>query len=317
MTLPRIPFEYGPSDKTDWNIDGIVAELRELRTRSLQARQRSGRPVKLPSRKVLTSIIEQLSTALFPNRLGSRELAPESVDYFVGHTLDTTLGVLSEEVLRELLFVAGPDDLIEVHQKKAIEITREFASRLPRIRALLETDIQAAFEGDPAARSLDEILACYPGITAVTHHRLAHELYSLGVPLVARIMAEIAHSTTGIDIHPGAKISGSFFIDHGTGVVIGETAVIGQHVRLYQAVTLGAKRFPTDENGALIKGGARHPIVEDEVVVYAGATILGRITIGKGSVIGGNVWVTRSVPPGSNITQARARNDEHDGGSGI
>ncbi len=317
MTVPRIPFEYGPSDKTDWNIDGIVAELRELRTRSLQARQRSGRPVKLPSRKVLTTIIEQLSTALFPNRLGSRELAPESVDYFVGHTLDTTLGVLSEEVLRELLFVAGPEDSIDEHQKKAIEITREFASRLPRIRALLETDIQAAFEGDPAARSLDEILACYPGITAVTHHRLAHELYSLGVPLVARIMAEIAHSTTGIDIHPGAKISGSFFIDHGTGVVIGETAVIGQRVRLYQAVTLGAKRFPTDENGALIKGGARHPIVEDDVVAYAGATILGRITIGKGSVIGGNVWVTRSVPPGSNITQARARNDEHDGGSGI
>jgi serine O-acetyltransferase len=317
MTQPKIPFEYGPSDKTDWNIDGIVAELRELRTRSLQARQRSGRPVKLPSRKVLTSIIEQLSTALFPNRLGSRELAPESVDYFVGHTLDTTLGVLSEEVLRELLFVAGPADPIDEHQKKATEITRAFASRLPRIRALLETDIQAAFEGDPAARSLDEILACYPGITAVTHHRLAHELYTLGVPLVARIMAEIAHSTTGIDIHPGAKISGSFFIDHGTGVVIGETAVIGERVRLYQAVTLGAKRFPTDENGALIKGGARHPIVEDDVVVYAGATILGRITIGKGSVIGGNVWVTRSVPPGSNITQARARNDEHDGGSGI
>ena len=317
MTVPAIPFEYSPSDKTDWNIDGIVAELRELRTRSLQARQRSGRPVKLPSRKVLTSIIEQLSTALFPNRLGSRELAPESVDYFVGHTLDTTLGVLSEEVLRELLFVAGPDDSIDEHQRKSIAITREFASRLPRIRALLETDIQAAFEGDPAARSLDEILACYPGVTAVTHHRLAHELYSLGVPLVARIMAEIAHSTTGIDIHPGAKISGSFFIDHGTGVVIGETAVIGQRVRLYQAVTLGAKRFPTDENGALIKGGARHPIVEDDVVVYAGATILGRITIGKESVIGGNVWVTRSVPPGSNITQARARNDEHDGGSGI
>ncbi|HEY4258982.1 MAG TPA: serine O-acetyltransferase EpsC [Schlesneria sp.] len=317
MSLPAIPFEHGPSDKTDWNIDGIVAELRELRTRSLRARQRSGRPVKLPSRKVLTNTIEQLSTALFPNRLGSRELAPESVDYFVGHTLDTTLGVLSEEVLRELQFVASPDESIDKHHQKSIEITREFASRLPQIRALLETDIQAAFEGDPAARSLDEILACYPGITAVTHHRLAHELYSLGVPLVARIMAEIAHSTTGIDIHPGAKISGSFFIDHGTGVVIGETAVIGQRVRLYQAVTLGAKRFPTDENGALIKGGARHPIVEDDVVVYAGATILGRITIGKGSVIGGNVWVTRSVPPGSNITQARARNDEHDGGSGI
>lgn len=317
MTSPTVPLELDPSSKSTWNIDEIVAELRELRNRSLSARQRTGRPAKLPSRKVLATIVENLSTALFPNRLGSRELAPESIDYFVGHTLDTTLGILADEVLRELHYVASPDADIEEQQRQSIEITRSFGSRLPKVRALLESDIQAAFEGDPAARNVDEVLACYPGISAVTHHRLAHELYSLGAPLVARIIAEIAHSTTGIDIHPGAKIAGRFFIDHGTGVVIGETAVIGERVRLYQAVTLGAKRFPTDDSGAIIKGGARHPIVEDDVVIYAGATILGRITIGKGSVIGGNVWVTRSVPPGSNITQARSRSDDHDGGSGI
>ncbi len=157
----------------------------------------------------------------------------------------------------------------------------------------------------------------YPGITAIAHHRLAHALCDLGVPLVARIIAEIAHSLTGIDIHPGARIQGSFFIDHGTGVVIGETAVIGEHVRLYHGVTLGARHFPVDDDGALLKGNARHPIVEDDVVIYAGATILGRITIGRGSVIGGNVWLTRSVPPDSNITQAKVRSEVFDSGSGI
>ncbi|MCY1292537.1 Serine acetyltransferase [compost metagenome] len=151
------------------------------------------------------------------------------------------------------------------------------------------------------------MLLCYPGVLAVIHHRLAHHLYRAGLPLLARISSELAHSATGIDIHPGAQIGHSFFIDHGTGVVIGETAIIGNHVRIYQAVTLGAKRFAADESGQLLKGQARHPIVEDDVVIYAGATILGRITIGKGSVIGGNVWLTRSVPPGSNVSQANAQ----------
>jgi serine O-acetyltransferase len=144
---------------------------------------------------------------------------------------------------------------------------------------------------------------------AITHHRLAHELHLLGVPLIARMIAEIAHSATGVDIHPGARIGPSFFIDHGTGVVIGETAIIGRHVRLYHGVTLGAKRFPVDDSGSLVKGIARHPVVEDDVVIYAGATILGRVTIGRGSTIGGNVWLTRSVPPGSNITQAQVRSE--------
>jgi len=306
-----------PARDDEWNIDGIVSELRALRDEALLARQRIGKPAKLPSRKAVASIVERLGVVLFPNRLSTRELGDASIDYFVGHTLDVALRELSDEVFRELNFVAGVDESAEEQRRRAVEIVRAFAAKLPEVRGLLESDIRAAFEGDPAAHSPDEVLACYPGITAMTHHRLAAQLYRLGAPLVARIVAEIAHSTTGIDIHPGAQIAGSFFIDHGTGVVIGETAIIGERVRVYQAVTLGAKRFPTDEQGVLLKGNARHPIVEDDVVIYAGATILGRVTIGRGSVIGGNVWLTRSVPANSNVTQARAREDVHDEGSGI
>lgn len=302
---------------TSWNIDDIVADLRELRDKSLESRNRTGRPAKMPSRKALVRIVENCSVALFPNRLGMTTLADEGIDYFVGHTLDVTLRELFDQLLLECQFASGEDDISTQQREQASHITREFAASLPPIRALLESDIRAAYEGDPAARTPDEVLVCYPGITAVTHHRLAHSLFQLGAPLLARMIAEIAHSTTGIDIHPGAQIQGSFFIDHGTGVVIGETAIIGQRVRLYQAVTLGAKRFPTDENGVLLKGTARHPIVEDDVVIYAGATILGRITIGRGSSIGGNVWLTRSVPPGSHITQAKVRTEQYDGGGGI
>jgi serine O-acetyltransferase len=301
-----------------WDIDVIVAELRDLRTRSLEQRQRGNRPPRLPSRKVLVTVLDGLCSALFPNRLGSAELTAEGVDYFVGHTLDTTLRLLLEQVRRELRFAAEPDETQDDGiEPRAAGIVREFAARLPGVRILLESDIGAAYQGDPAARSIDEVLVCYPGVTAIIYHRLAHELYRLGAPLVARVISEISHSATGIDIHPGASIGGSFFIDHGTGVVIGETAIVGERVRLYQAVTLGAKRFPADENGVLIKGNARHPIVEDDVVIYAGATILGRIVIGRGSTIGGNVWLTRSVPPNSNITQAQVRSELFDGGAGI
>jgi serine O-acetyltransferase len=300
-----------------WDIDSIVSDLRDLRVKSLESRQRRDRPPKLPSREVLVDVLRGLRAVLFPNRLGLPELAEEGIDYYVGHTLDVALRGLHEQVRRELRFAAAEDRMSDADRDRAIEITREFGTRLPRVRTLLETDINAAYEGDPAARSVDEVLVCYPGLTAVTHHRLAHELHLLGVPLVARMIAEIAHSTTGIDIHPGAKIGESFFIDHGTGVVIGETTVIGCHVRLYQAVTLGAKRFQVDEQGALVKGVPRHPVVEDDVVIYAGATILGRVTIGRGSTIGGNVWLTRSVPPGSNITQAQVRSEVFEDGAGI
>ncbi|BBL74911.1 serine O-acetyltransferase EpsC [Methylomagnum ishizawai] len=309
------PVSESPSQ---FDIEPIVAELRALRELSLENRRRERRPPKLPSRKVLVEIVDGLATALFPNRLGHGDLSLEGVDYFVGHTLDAHLRSLLGQVRRELRFAAeqaGTQDTDS--DARALDIVRRFAARLPQVRALLESDLEAAYQGDPAARSVDEVLVCYPGIAAVTCHRLAHELHRLGVPLIARMIAEIAHSATGIDIHPGATIGGSFFIDHGTGVVIGETAIIGQRVRLYQAVTLGAKRFPVDENGVLLKGNARHPIVEDDVVIYAGATILGRITLGRGSTIGGNVWLTRSVPPNSNITQAQARNEVFDGGAGI
>jgi serine O-acetyltransferase len=199
----------------------------------------------------------------------------------------------------------------------ATRIVASFANELPRIYALLASDIRAAYDGDPSAKSVEEVLLSFPGIRAVIHHRIAHELYRLGTPIIARIIAELAHSATGIDIHPGAQIAGNFFIDHGTGVVIGETAVIGERVRLYQAVTLGAKRLPADGQGALIKGEARHPVVEDDVVIYAGATVLGRVTVGRGSVIGGNVWLTHSVPPDSRIVQAQAGKEFFENGAGI
>lgn len=312
----------------DLGISQVVSELRELRVAGLESRKRKDKPPKLPSRKVLGAVIEGLGAALFPNRLGVADIKEEGLDYFVGHTLDVALRDLIAQVKLELEFARDVrrNDALEHGQSAesgqepgqadekahgtektphASTMVREFASQLPAIRSLLDTDIHAAYEGDPAARSVDEVLVCYPGIMAMIHYRLAHALHALGLPLIARMITEIAHSATGIDIHPGATIGESFFIDHGTGVVIGETSIIGRHVRIYQAVTLGAKRFPTDESGNLIKGNARHPIVEDDVVIYAGATVLGRITIGKGSTVGGNVWLTHSVPAGSNITQAQ------------
>ena len=301
----------------EWGIDELVAQLRELRVQSLETRSRRDKPPKLPSRKELHTILDGLGAVLFPNRLGLPDLNDEGIDYFVGHTLETLLRNLYKQISRELHFNSGHQGLDKATHEQAIIIARQFASQLPKVRKLLDTDIQAAFEGDPAARSPDEVLVCYPGITAIINHRLAHILYQLGAPLVARTISELAHSATGIDIHPGAQIGEGFFIDHGTGVVIGETAVIGRHVRVYQAVTLGAKRFLKDDNGMLVKGNARHPIVEDDVVIYAGATILGRITIGHGSTIGGNVWLTHSVPPGSNITQAHVRGELFHGGAGI
>jgi serine O-acetyltransferase len=289
---------------TSLGIEEVVGQLRDLRNESLQSRRRDGRPPRLPSRATLTEVVAGLSAAMFPNRLGRPDLTDEGIDHFVGHTLDVALRTLNEQLGRELLFASSLEALSEKDAARALAITREFAQSLPRIRQLLDTDILAAYQGDPAARSLDEVLVCYPGITAITHYRLANVLYRLGVPLTARMIAELAHSLTGIDIHPGAQIGERFFIDHGTGVVIGETAVIGRNVRLYQAVTLGAKRFPAAEDGSLVKGDPRHPIVEDDVVIYAGATVLGRVTIGRGSTIGGNVWLTRSVPPGSTVSQA-------------
>lgn len=305
----------------NWGLDRIVAELRNARSEwhSSQGKTTETSWRELPSREALRDIINALCGVLFPMRLGMTDLRKESEDFYVGHTLDAALNALLVQVRLELAYAPQQSDQQSELQLEsaAVESVRSFASGLGLLRVLLDSDVVAAYRGDPAAKSVDEVLLCYPGVIAMIHHRLAHRLYILGLPLIARIIAEIAHSETGIDIHPGASIGSSFFIDHGTGVVIGETAVIGERVRIYQAVTLGAKRFPSNGSGDLQKGLPRHPIVEDDVVIYAGATILGRITIGKGTTIGGNVWITNSLPAGSYATQARLQNEIFSDGSGI
>lgn len=287
------------------NLHAVVARLRESREVTHKVRHR-GHIRELPSRSAITRIIEMLSAVLFPTHYGRPDLHDENIDFFVGDTLSAALSAMTEQVRRALLFSTDEHEATDpALASKAYALTARFAEALPDIRAMLVSDLYAAYQGDPAATSISEVLLCYPGCVAVVHHRLAHALYKLGVPLLPRLIADIAHSLTGIDIHPAATIGSSFFIDHGTGVVIGETAIIGRGVRLYQAVTLGAKRFLVEPDGALTKGVPRHPIVEDDVVIYAGATVLGRITIGKGSTIGGNVWLTHDVPPGSNVSQAQ------------
>ena len=292
-----------------WDLDAVVAALRVSREATHNIRHQR-RIRELPSREALTTIVNGLFAVLFPTHYGRPNLTDESIDYFVGDTLNTTLNRLTEQVRRGLQFADGVDATAaeeDALTRQAHEITRQFAASLPDIRALLVSDVQAAYAGDPAATSIAEIMLCYPGTIAILHYRLAHRLHQLGSPFIARMICDISHSLTGVDIHPAATIGASFFIDHGTGVVIGETAILGERVRLYQHVTLGAKRFPADASGMLIKGTPRHPIVEDDVVIYAGATILGRITIGAGSTIGGNVWLTHSVPANSNVSQAQMR----------
>jgi serine O-acetyltransferase len=262
-----------------------------------------------------------LRAILYPAHFGSAELSPGSLRYCLGARLDQVAKLLRAEVRAGLCFSCAhePEEPAScvVCERRAREIVEALVLTLPQLRTVLDLDLRAALNGDPAARFIDETLLCYPGVTALTQHRVARELYALGVPLVPRMMAELAHSATGIDIHPGARIGASFFIDHGTGVVIGETCTIGERVRIYQGVTLGARGFPTDENGNPLKGVDRHPVVEDDVVIYAGATILGRVTIGRGATIGGNVWITRDVAPNEQVTQAHARRQRFGGGAGI
>ncbi len=293
-----------------WDIDLIAAELRDAREDWRNAHRRHAElgAEGFPSRAVIEKIMGALCGALFPLRLGPSFVRRDNEEAFVAETLQTALSRLYGQIRRELGYAAGTSAPLLIDED-AGRIIGHFARSLPKLRRLIDTDISAAYAGDPAARSVDEVLICYPGALAIVHYRLAHLLHGLGAPLVARIISDVAHSRTGIDIHPGAHIDEGFFIDHGTGVVIGETAVIGKRVRLYQAVTLGARSLPANADGVLRRGLARHPIVEDDVTIYAGATVLGRVTIGAGSVIGGNVWLTASVPPGSVITQAQANRD--------
>jgi serine O-acetyltransferase len=274
----------------------------------------------LPSRSEISKVVELLRSVIFPGYFGNRDVTDTSLGYHIGATLHRVSLIMVDEAHRGLCFACNRDTTNRTPTAcltRAKRITAEFLQRLPEIRRLLALDAVAAYEGDPAASGPSEAIFCYPGVLALTSHRIAHELFKLEVPLIPRIIAELAHSETGIDIHPGATLGESFFIDHGTGVVIGETTIIGDRVRLYQGVTLGAKSFPLDEDGNPIKGIDRHPIIEDEVTIYSGATILGRVTIGRGSIIGGNVWLTRDVPTGSRISQGRPRTQAFENGGGI
>lgn len=282
-------------------LDQVTSELCKPSSLNGVSRKKSGMP--MPNVAVLREVMERLRAAIFPGYFGQSRFAPESLRYHLAANLDSIHRMLSDQLVAGLCFdCADEDEPCRGCAEEGHAAALDFMRQLPRIRRMLAGDARAAYEGDPAARSPGETIFCYPSITAMFHHRIAHELYRLKMPIIPRIIAEMAHSATGIDIHPGATIGDDFFIDHGTGVVIGETCVIGSGCRLYQGVTLGALSFPKNSDGTLAKGIPRHPILRDNVIVYAGATILGRITIGAGSVIGGNVWVTKDLPPGSRVS---------------
>ncbi|MEM1606632.1 MAG: serine O-acetyltransferase EpsC [Candidatus Bathyarchaeia archaeon] len=261
----------------------------------------------LPSKQVIIEILEDLLSIIFPGYFGNTKIDRFNVRYFVGNLLNSIYSRLVNEVEKSLKYLSRKFGVAseEVCRRRARVIVREVLEKIPEIRAILSGDIQAAYDGDPAAKSTDEVILSYPCVLAIATYRIAHELYIRGVPLIPRIMTEYAHSKTGIDIHPGAKIGRNFFIDHGTGVVIGETTEIGDNVKIYQGVTLGALSFPRDERGKIIKGLKRHPTVGNNVVIYSGATILGGETvIGDDAVIGGNAWITSSIPAGTKVIVA-------------
>ena len=261
----------------------------------------------LPSGKVLHEIIELCRAILFPGFYGKSTVNHHTITYHIGVNIERMYNLLTEQIHAGLCFDAKEtgDCACDTKREKAIDLAGQFISRLPALREVLATDVEAAYNGDPAAESYGEIISCYPIIKALSNYRIAHELLLLGVPLIPRIITEMAHSETGIDIHPAARIGHHFTIDHGTGVVIGATCIIGNHVKLYQGVTLGAKSFPLDDDGHPIKGIPRHPILEDDVIVYSNATILGRITVGRGATVGGNIWVTEDVPAGARLVQKK------------
>ena len=260
-----------------------------------------------PSVLSLREVMLLLRKVIFPGFFGSEQEAQvDSIQYYTGVYLEQIYDLLHEQIYNGLCFEV---DRCCDSKDRASRIAIDFINKIPHIKYLLSTDVKAILDGDPAAKSLSEIIFCYPAVHAILHQRVAHELLKLGVPVLPRIITEMAHSETGIDIHPGAQIGDYFSIDHGTGIVVGQTAIIGNHVRLYQGVTLGAKNFTLDEEGLPIDV-PRHPIIEDYVTIYSNASILGRITIGKGSVIGGNIWLTHSVPPNSKVLQTRAVEDK-------
>ncbi len=296
------------------NTIDILSKNREIALPFLESTKGSS----MPSTNTLEEIVELLNEILFPGYFGNSTITRGNLNYYIGSNIDKLQHLLFEQIKRGYYF-----DCLNSKQKCdkishiAEDKTIAFIESLPKIKHLLKTDVEAAFLGDPAAKNWGEVIYCYPGIRALTNYRIAHELLLLEVPLIPRIISEMAHSKTGIDIHPGAEIDEFFAIDHGTGIVIGETCIIGKNVKIYQGVTLGAKSFPLDENGNPIKGIPRHPIVEDNVVIYSGATILGRVRIGKNSMIVGNVWITHNVGENSKIIQRRAKENIFIDGAGI
>ena len=275
--------------------------------------------VPLPSGEVLQKIVDLARGIIFPGYYGRSCIDTNTLKYHLGVDTEQLYSLLVTQIQAGLSYSNTNENIIpsaefvspclshsEMEVRHQAELYAElFISKLPELRRVLATDVVAAFNGDPAAKNYGEIISCYPVIKELTVYRIAHELWNMNVPLIPRMLTEMGHSETGIDIHPGAQIGDYFTIDHGTGVVIGETCIIGKNVKLYQGVTLGAKSFPLDDKGNPIKGIPRHPILEDDVIVYSNASILGRITIGKGAIIGGNVWVTQDVKAGENITQKR------------
>ena len=268
----------------------------------------------LPSVEEVRQIVSLCKDILFTDYFHKRQSDEQMRSYHIGVSMDELYCLLRRQIARGLQFC---DDCAESEVMcSAEEMALKFIDQLPEVKRLLYTDVEAMFQSDPAATNYGEVIYCYPVMNTMTHYRLAHVLHQMQVPVLPRIITEQAHSKTGIDIHPGAQIGEYFAIDHGTGVVIGETAIIGNHVTLYQGVTLGAKSFRYDENGNMLNI-PRHPIIEDHVTVYSNASILGRITIGHHSVIGGNIWVTNDVPPHSRIQQSKAVDLSFQGGLGI
>lgn len=296
----------------------VIEQLAAAKSYNLVCHEhRIGEP--LPSIEKLAKIVGMIREILFPGYFGETSLRSNTIKHYVGVYIDELFEMLSEQILAGLCFTCQNPEIVDMQERSrfAQGLASDFISFLPEIRRLLITDVEAAYLGDPAANSKSEVIYCYPTIRAIINYRAAHQLLKLDVPLIPRIISEMGHSETGIDIHPGAQIGESFTIDHGTGVVIGATCIIGNNVKLYQGVTLGAKSFPLDEDGNPIKGVPRHPIVEDNVIIYAQATILGRITIGANSIVGGNVWVTNSLPPNSKLVQKKAKGTDFSDGAGI
>ncbi|MDR2086295.1 MAG: serine acetyltransferase [Dysgonamonadaceae bacterium] len=271
---------------------------------------------RIPSSDCLSKIVDIIRSIIFPGYYGSSMVNADSLFFHTGVNLENLSAFLSQQIFDALLFFDAKErNTIKVREQSQ-ELAFQFLEQLPAIKCRLSTDVKAIFNSDPAAKSFGEIIFCYPAVKAILNYRIAHELYILNIPLIPRIITELAHLETGIDIHPGAQIGEYFSMDHGTGVVIGQTSIIGKHVTLYQGVTLGAKSFTLNEDGHPIDI-PRHPILEDHVTVYSNSSILGRVTIGAGTIIGGNVWLTNSVPPNSRILQTKAIEQDLTYGAGI